>query len=113
MRLTKEHIGKKVRWTGWNNGLIGILKGIDGTSAWIRFPEGNHDTHNTEDGSNYFWEIVEPKKKPSEIIYAKLAGTIFISSNTISPSVDSTEYANRRIDMILDFLDEQSEKGEK
>lgn len=47
-------------------------------------------------------------KKPSEIVREEIGGMIF-EANSLENLSKSTHYANKRIDALLKYLDEQAE----
>lgn len=102
MRLGPEHIGRIIRWNGWNSSVNGKLLAVEEKHLWIK-------TNNTADPYTYSiddtdgaykWELVEERKKPSDRIrefYAARGGNGFKGS---TPEWNA----------ILDYLDESEEK---
>ena len=71
MKLTSEHIGRKVRrkFSG-----SFFLIGIDGERVWVKGRIGETWRYETCENDEQ-WELVEEPKKPSEIIMAMGNGT--------------------------------------
>lgn len=93
MRLTKEHVGKKVR----NNTacLLGELLAVYDRYIWL--DEQNAGVSTVTNADN--WELIEEPKKPSERI-----------QELIGPTRSDAEWSERFQQAVLTYLDEQHEK---
>lgn len=107
MKLTKEHIGKKVRSSMWLPGEWLLIQWLEGKYCAGVDEKGDAFAERIEACFSQGWEIVEPKKKPSERIkeiYIKNGGDPF--------SADIPEICQ----VIIEYLDEMAQdmaKGEK
>jgi hypothetical protein len=104
MKLTKEHIGKILTLRGVNFRVLCV----DDNMAWlVELKSLNHATYSI-DGP---WELIEERKKPSEIINERMAGLMFQCKDPQNFQFEnSASYANARINQIIELMDEQAEE---
>ena len=92
MRLTKEHIGKKVLSEASEE--IFTVISVDEGAAWLKYENGIHSTFDCD----YGFKLVEEPKKPSERIK---------ELTIINPL---TRICDDQIKGIISYLDEEFEK---
>lgn len=105
LTLTKEHIGKRVRKSHWNEDIANEVIYIRGDYVWLEEKTGCTTDLCTDD-----WEIVEPKKKPSERIMELTLKKVRPYSSTATGSDSDIQYIKAFLSAIQDFLDEEVEK---
>lgn len=102
MKLTKEHVGKRVARPIWEKGDWLLIEWLDNG-----FYAGHDDQGRpfaSTIGSDEDWEIVDSKKKPSDRINE------IIGDNPFNSSIAS---AMRSVIAIIEYLDEQAEENDK
>lgn len=105
MKLTKDHIGKKVKLEAWDS--YGEFCGFKGDHKVI-FKDDCFQVWDTDEG----WYIEKPTLKPSERIANMLVPVMDIVNqmNILNfKKEESIAYAHKRIDAIIKYLDEQAQ----
>lgn len=103
MKLGPEHVGKMVKRGPVDGMLIGTYCDV----VWV-------DVYNSSGPTTFLngnnWEIIEPEKKPSEIINKDLVGGIVYTGTSSTKIPDWYWHMNRVKDAICRYLDEEFEK---
>ena len=111
MKLTKEHIGKKVTLEGaWEfrnkdqGRSSATVLAIDGNSAWLKYDNGDY----LSEFSDLNWKIFGQVKRPSERINEISASLVNIAG---SEKTSLCRLDGFQITAIKLYLDEQAEKS--
>ena len=110
MKLTQEHIGKMVRSVMWT-GVCALKKVIFVTEKELCLQF--EDKSLTLVANDEVWEIVEPKKKPSERIEEIYIGKMLGKISLGDKSADFPEKIELHVKAIKEFLDEQDWEARK
>lgn len=107
MNLTKDDIGKTIRRK--SSSTRHKLLWVNGDYIWVTTEYSIGGEIKDNDDS---WITEEAKKKPSERIKEKLAGTIIPCDRQGGEIVPSSEsvYSKRLFEAVIGFLDEEFEK---